>query len=131
MRLPRNPPRHPRLNRRLLLQRSPSTRRLRFRGIFLQRLHRDSIVECRSVRCVEEDPVVHQPSIQALDQEVSTGRREKINALGHNRIVRPLRRLHRLFPPRRTQTPLAAVVETGDLAQVVAAGGGEVEEFFR
>ena len=51
------------------------------------------------------------------------------NALGHHRIILPLGRLHGLFPPRRAQAPFAAGVEAGDAAEVVAAGGGEVEEF--
>ena len=50
--------------------------------------------------------------------------------LRHNRIIRPLRRIHRLLPSRGAQTPFAACVEAGDLAEVVAARGGEVEEFF-
>jgi len=55
---------------------------------------------------------------------------ERSNILRHNRIILSLRRLHRLLPPSSAQTPFTTRVQPGDLTQVVAAGGGEVEEFF-
>jgi len=51
------------------------------------------------------------------------------NAPGHNWIILPLGRFHRLLPPRSAQTPFAAGLEA-DAAEVVAARSGEVEEFF-
>ena len=56
MRLPRDPTRRPRLNRSFLLQTASSPRRLRFRRVFPQRIHRDPILERGLVRRVEEDP---------------------------------------------------------------------------
>lgn len=102
--LPRNPTRRPRLNRSLLLQTASSTRRFRLRGMFLQRFHRDTVLECGLVCGVEED-------------------------LRHDGIILPLGSFHRLLPPRRTQAPLAARFEP-DRSQIVAARGAEVEEFF-
>ncbi len=47
---------------------------------------------------------------------------------GHQGIFFP-RGIQGLFPARGTKTPFATLFQTGDLAEVVAAGGGEVEEF--
>lgn len=63
--LPRNPTRRPRLNRSFLLQTASSTRRFRLRGMFLQRFHRDTVLECGLVCGVEEDPRVKKFSIHA------------------------------------------------------------------
>jgi len=47
---------------------------------------------------------------------------------GNNRVVGAFGGLHGLFPPRGAQTPFTAGLEP-DAAEVVAARGGEVEEF--
>lgn len=54
-------------------------------------------------------------------------RKKEKNPLGHHGIVLALRRVHRLLPPRRAETPLTPGRQA-DAAQVVAPGGGEVEE---
>jgi len=48
--------------------------------------------------------------------------------LGNHRVVGAFGGLHGFFPSRGAQTPFAAGLEP-DAAQVVAARGGEVEEF--
>jgi len=53
---------------------------------------------------------------------------ENAGALGNHRVVGAFGGLHGLFPPRGAQTPFAAGLEP-DAAEVVAARGGEVEEF--
>lgn len=104
MRLPRNPPRRPRLNWSLLLQTASTARRLRLRGKFLQRIHRDTILECGLIRSVQED-------------------------LRNDRVILPLCSLHGLLPPRSAQAPFAAGLEA-DGSQIIPARGTEVEEFF-
>ena len=111
MRLPRHPPFRPGRNRRRPLKTTPPARRLRLGRILLQHLHRHPIAQRAFVRRVQED-------------------------FGHDRIMLSWggggrgRGRDSFLPARGTKTPFAPFLETGDLAEVVAAGGGEVEEFF-
>lgn len=76
--LPRNPPRRPRLNRNLLLQTASTARRFRLRRKLLQRIHRDTILERRLIRGVEEDPAT-RPNFSAdtrADGSTSNQRKE-------------------------------------------------------
>ena len=54
--LPSNTTRRPGLDRSLLLQTASSTRRFRLRGKLLQSFHRDTILQGRLVRGMEENP---------------------------------------------------------------------------
>ena len=60
MRLLRNTPFLIRRNRRLLLQRTSSARRLRFSGISLQCIHRDPVLQRGFIRGVQENPIFHR-----------------------------------------------------------------------
>lgn len=142
MRLPRNTTRCPRLNGSLLLQTSSSTRSLRLRGKFLQRIHRDTILECGLVRGVKENPTndtnektsAHVCSSLTITiptgKELKKKREKRKNPLRHDRVIMPLGNLHRFLPPRRAQTPFAARLEA-DRSQIIPPRGAEVEEFFR
>ena len=61
--LPSNTTRRPGLNRSLLLQTTSSTRRFGLRGKLLQSVHRDTILQRRLVRGMEENPTKSQTKI--------------------------------------------------------------------
>ena len=122
--LPRNSTRCPRLNGSLLLQTASSTRRLRLRGKFLQRFHRDTILERGLVRGMKEDPTndTNEGVSPRSSFTIAAGREvdeeRKKDPLRHDRVILPFCSIHRLLPSRRTQTPFAARLEA-DRSQII------------
>lgn len=98
-----NPPRHPGLNRRLLLQTASPAGDLRLGGEALQIGHANPVGQGGLVRRVQVD-------------------------LGHDRILLIPGGLHGLLPARGAEAPLAPRFQA-DGPEVVAPRGGEVEEF--
>ena len=131
MRLSHNPTLLIRFNRRLLLQTASTPRRLRLRRKLLQRFHRHAIRQSRLVRRMEEDPAIPSDRLPPRrDTPVKMKVIKGAHVLRHNRIIRPLRRLHRLSPPCSAKTPFTPRVEAGHLTEIITPGSGKVEEFF-
>ena len=112
-------------HRGIIPQRAPSTLRLGFSGEFLERVHRNTILQGGLVRRVKVDSRTVDKQSNRCSRDLRF--KEIGNLLRHHWVIRPLRSLHGFFPPRCAETPFAAWLQP-DASKVIASRRAEVKE---